>query len=288
MKYRFMKKYKGRYSISKMAAVLEVSRSGYYAWEQRKQSQHAEKDLELAELIRRIFEKHMGRYGSPRIWHELKGLGWRVSRKRVERIMREQGLQARRRRKWTKTTDTNHKLPISENILGRDFQAAFPGEKWVSDITYLGTDSGWLYLTVVIDLWDRKTIGWSIAEDLTAKQTCRALEMAVNNRPPRKDLIFHSDQGVQYCSDEFRKMLYRLCPTARQSMSRKGNCWDNACAESFFKTLKIELSDLKRRCSKKHTKTAVFEYIEVYYNRCRRHSALGYAIPIALVHNIAA
>ena len=154
--------------------------------------------------------------------------------------MREKKLVARRPVKWVKTTDTNHELPISDNILERNFEAAFPGEKWVCDITYLGTDSGWLYLTVVIDLWDRKTIGWSIAEALTAKQTCRALEMAANNRPPRQGLIFHSDRGVQYCSEAFRKMLYRLCPTARQSMSRKGNCWDNACAESFFKTLKID------------------------------------------------
>jgi len=288
MKYRFMKKYKSRYSITKMAKVLGVSRSGYYAWEKRKPSRYAGEELELADLIKRIFQKHWGRYGSPRIWHELQSLGWRISRKRVARLMRKLKLMARRPRNWTKTTDSNHDLPIAENILGRDFRAAFPGEKWVSDITYLPTDSGWLYLTVVIDLWDRKVIGWSIAENLTAKQTCLALVMAVNNRLPREGLIFHSDRGVQYCSEEFRNTLYLLCPTVRQSMSRKGNCWDNACAESFFKTLKIELDELKRRCSKNQTKTSVFEYIEVYYNRCRRHSALGYAIPIALTNNIAA
>ena len=283
-----MKKYKGQYAITKMAKVLGVSRSGYYAWEGRKKSRHAEKDQELAEIIKRIFKKHFGRYGSPRVWQELKGLGWKVSRKRVERIMREQGLRARQRRKWTKTTDSNHKLPVSDNILNQDFQAAFPGEKWVSDITYLPTDSSWLYLTTILDLWDRKVIGWSIAEDLTAKNVCHALEMAIKNRPPREGLIFHSDQGVQYCSEEFRRILYRLCPSVRQSMSRKGNCWDNACAESFFKTIKAECDELKRRCSKKQIRTAVFEYIEAYYNRCRRHSALGYAIPIALTPNIAA
>jgi len=283
-----MEEHKKLYRVMKMAKVLGVSRSGYYAWEKRKTSKHLEEDLFLAELIQEIFENHYGRYGSPRIWAELKDLGYKVSRKRVERLMREKKLVARIPVKWVKTTDTNHGLPIADNILDRDFHAAFPGEKWVSDITYLGTDSGWLYLTVVIDLWDRKTIGWSIAEDLTSKQTCRALEMAVSNRSPHKDLIFHSDRGVQYCSEEFRNTLYRLCPTARQSMSRKGNCWDNACAESFFKTLKVELSDLKRRCTKKQTKTAVFEYIEVYYNRRRRHSALGYAIPIALTNNFVA
>jgi len=271
-----------------MAKVLGVSRSGYYAWERRKPSSKAEKDQKLSDIIKNIFNKHRGRYGSPRIWAELKSLGWRLSRKRVERLMKKQKLIARKPVKWTKTTDSNHVLPVTANILGRNFHAAFPGEKWVSDITYLPTDSGWLYLAAVIDLWDRKVIGWSIAEDLTAKQTCQALEMAVLNRPPRNGLIFHSDRGVQYCSEEFRNTLYRLCPSARQSMSRKGNCWDNACAESFFKTLKIELDDLRRRCGKKQIKISVFEYIEVYYNRCRRHSALGYAIPIALTNNFAA
>jgi len=283
-----MKEYKERCAITKMAKVFGVSRSGYYAWEKRKVSCHTFEDNELSDMIKDIFEKHKNRYGSPRVWEELKRKGWQISRKRVERLMREQKLVSRRRQNWVKTTDTNHNLPIAENILDRDFHSAFPGEKWVSDITYLGTDSGWLYLTVVIDLWDRKLIGWSIAEDLTAKQTCLALEMAVANRLPLEGLIFHSDQGVQYCSEEFRNTLFRLCPTVRQSMSRKGNCWDNACAESFFKTLKVELYDLKRKCSKKQTKIAVFEYIEVYYNRQRRHSALGYAIPVALTNNFAA
>jgi transposase InsO family protein len=283
-----MKQHKEQHAIAKMAKVLGVSRSGYCAWESRKQSRHDVEDEIFAELIRHIFEDHFKRYGSPRIWQELKSQGLRISRKRVERLMREQKLWARKPKKWTKTTDTNHKLPVSANILGQEFSVALPGEKWVSDITYLLTDSGWLYLTVVIDLWDRKVIGWSIAENLTAKYVCMALAMAVLNRPPREGLIFHSDRGVQYCSDEFRQSLYRLIPTARQSMSRKGNCWDNACAESFFKTLKIELDDLKRRCSKKQVKISVFEYIEAYYNRRRRHSALGYAIPIALPHNVAA
>ena len=283
-----MKDHKNRYSVKKMATSLGVSRSGYYAWECRKPSRHAEEDRFLAELIKQIFEEHYGRYGSPRIWYEIKSMGRRISRKRVAKLMREQKLVARKPRTWAKTTDSNHNLPIAANIMGRDFNATYPGEKWVSDITYLYTSSGWLYLTVIIDLWDRKVIGWSIAESLEAKHVCIALAMAVTNRLPRHDLIFHSDRGVQYCSEEFRIFLYRLCPTVRQSMSRKGNCWDNACAESFFKTLKLELDDLKRRCSKNHIRTSVFEYIEVYYNRRRRHSALGYAIPIALTPNIAA
>ena len=283
-----MKQYKNHYSITKMAKVFGVSRSGYYAFEGRKKSQHEETDLKLSELIRKIFDNHFGRYGSPRVWVELKDLGWRVSRKRVERLMREMGLRARLRRKWVKTTDSQHKFEVAENILNRNFRSLYPGAKWVSDITYLRTDSSWLYMTVVIDLWDRKVIGWSISEDLTAEPVSRALVMAVGNRQPREGLIFHSDQGVQYCSEEFRSTLYHLCPTARQSMSRKGNCWDNACAESFFGTLKVELEELKRRSSKKQIKTAIFEYIEIYYNRCRRHSTLGYATPLALTNNIAA
>jgi transposase InsO family protein len=283
-----MKKLKERCAIAKTAKVLGVSRSGYYAWEKRKPSCREESDRMLAEFIEHIFNDHYGRYGSPRVWEELKGYGLRISRKRVERLMRKGGLRARQPKKWCKTTDSNHKLPVSDNVLGQEFHAAYPGEKWVSDITYLPTDNGWLYLTAVIDLWDRKVVGWSMSEDLSAKHVCRALAMAVGNRLPREGLIFHSDRGVQYCSEEFRNTLNRLCPTIRQSMSRKGNCWDNACAESFFKTLKTELADLKRRYSKKQTRTMVFEYIEIYYNRRRRHSALGYATPLALTNNSAA
>ena len=272
----------------KMAKVFGVSRSGYYAFDVRKMTVHEVVDLELTDLIREIYDTHHGRYGSPRIWVELKSLDWRISRKRVARLMREMGLKARRPRTWVKTTDSDHKLTVAENIINRNFRALYPGAKWVSDITYMRANSGWLYLTVIIDLWDRKVIGWSISEDLSAKSVCRALVMAVWNRQPREGIIFHSDQGVQYCSEEFRNTLFRLCPTAKQSMSRKGNCWDNACAESFFGTIKVELEELRMRCSKSQLKTAVFEYIETYYNRCRRHSSLGYAIPITLSNKIAA
>jgi transposase InsO family protein len=271
-----------------MAKVLGVSRSGFYAFEGRKLSRHEVEDQKLVELIKQIFKEHCSRYGSPRVWKELKAKGLRISRKRVERLMRKEKLMARRRRKYVKTTDSNHGLAVADNILNRNFHALNPGEKWVSDITYLRTIFGWLYLTVVIDLWDRKVIGWSMGKELAAEYVCRALEMAVKNRPPREGLIFHSDRGVQYCSEDFRTMLNRLCPSVRQSMSRKGNCWDNACAESFFKTLKAELDILKGNHNFKEVQTGVFEYIEIYYNRCRRHSALGYAIPIALAPNIAA
>ena len=283
-----MKEYKKRYSVTKMAKVLGVSRSGFYAFEERKPGRHEQEDNELAELITQIFKDHCSRYGSPRVWEELKSLGLRISRKRVERLMRKQKLWARRRRNYVKTTDSSHRLVVADNILNRNFHAINPGEKWVSDITYLRTIFGWLYLTVVIDLWDRKVIGWSMGKELMTEYVCRALEMAVKNRTPREGLIFHSDRGVQYCSEDFRAMLNRLCPSVRQSMSRKGNCWDNACAESFFKTLKVELNILEGNHNFKEVQTGVFEYIEVYYNRCRRHSTLGYVIPIALAPNNAA
>jgi transposase InsO family protein len=254
----------------------------------REPSRHEKEDQELLRLIIDIFETNKDRYGSPRIWRELvEDFNLRISRKRVERLMRKHGLQARRKRKWVNTTDSRHTLELSENLLNRDFRAALPGEKWVSDITYLATSNGWLYLTVILDLWDRKIIGWNIAEDMRTENVCKALKMAVKNRPPREGLIFHSDRGVQYCSDLFRATLQTLCPGVRQSMSRKGDCWDNACAESFFKTLKWELDILNGKFTKQEVRTGVFEYIEIYYNRRRRHSALGYAIPLALTAKVA-
>jgi len=272
----------------KMAKVLGVSRSGYYAWVDRGQSAHEKEDQELSDLIAKIFTEHHGRYGSPRIWIELKDRGLSVSRKRVERLMRERKLQARKRKKHIHTTDSNHIFKVAENILNREFDALYPGAKWVSDITYLRSNEGWLYLATILDLYDRKVIGWSMRDTMTSTLVCNALEMAVNNRSPREGFIFHSDRGIQYCSEEFRAALRKQCPTVRQSMSRKGNCWDNACAESFFKTLKVELDVMEGTHSVKEVRAAVFEYIETYYNRKRRHSALGYAIPIALAPNNAA
>lgn len=281
-----MRQHQDRHDVAKMAFLFGVSRSSYYEWKAGKLSCRAQEDLDLSDLIRRIFFDHKGRYGSPRVWEELKALGWCVSRKRVERLMREQLLYARKPRRILKT-GFSHGFEAANNLLDRDFRVSRPGEKWVSDITYIRSNNGWLYLTVILDLWDRKVIGWSISEEFRPSFVCRALEMAVGNRSPREGLIFHSDQGVQYCSYEFRSLLVRLCPSVRQSMSRKGNCWDNACAESFFKTLKTELGS-EGRCSSKKMKSLIAEYIENYYNRLRRHSAIGYAIPAALSNNDAA
>ena len=270
-----------------MANEFGVSRSGYYAWLNRVPGKHKLEEMRLIKIIKYIFDQNKMRYGSPRIWKDIVNLFcMQISRKRVEKIMKKYGLQAKHKKRWKNTTDSNHKLPVAENILNREFTANEPGEKWVSDITYLATSNGWLYLTVIIDLFDRKIIGWNIANDLRKENLCKAFQMAVHNRTPKERMIFHSDRGVQYCSQEFKNILKLHCPTIRQSMSRKGNCWDNAVAESFFKTLKWELDELNGKFSKQEVKTAVFEYMEIYYNRQRRHSSIGYAIPIALTSNV--
>jgi transposase InsO family protein len=225
--------------------------------------------------------KNHRRYGIPRIRQELRNVyGKRVSLKKVARLMRENGLNARMRRKFIRTTDSKHTFEVCPNILNREFYAQEGGMKWVSDITYLRTQRGWVYLTVILDLYDRKIIGWALSTDMeTADTTIAAVEMAVKNRIPKNGLIFHSDLGVQYCAQSFRGILRERCPLVRQSMSRKGNCWDNACAESFFKTLKRELETLNGRHSVADVRQSVFLYIEAYYNRIRTHLKLDYVAP---------
>jgi len=281
MAYRFMQEHKNRYTIKEMAGLLGVSCGAYYKWARNGTSQRRQQaDAELVRLIREIVEKHCRRYGSPRVRKELIKLGIRVSLKKVARLMRENGLNARRKRKYIRTTDSRHSFPVCENILNRDFHAEKPGKKWVSDITYLRTIEGWLYLTAVVDLCDRKVIGWSFSEGMEAEETTiPAFQMAVKNRTPSDDLLFHSDRGVQYCAEKFRVVLRKHCPSVRQSMSRKGNCWDNACMESFFKTLKWELDTLEGKHSKTEVRQSIFMYIETYYNRIRLHSTLDYVSP---------
>jgi transposase InsO family protein len=275
MAYQFIKANKDRYTVKEMTARLGVSRSAYYRWAHLGASQRRKtEDTELIRLIREIVTTHQRRYGSPRVRRQLRDTyGKRVSLKKVARLMRENGLNARRRRVFVRTTDSTHTLPVCENILSREFHAERSGQKWVSDITYLRTIEGWVYLTVVIDLYDRKVIGWALSSGIqTSETSIAALEMALKNRRPQEGLLFHSDRGVQYCAQSFRDVLYRLYPTVRQRMSRKGNCWDNACAESFFKTLKRELEILDGRHSEAEVRQSVFFYIEAYYNRIRRHS----------------
>ena len=276
-----MKNHKNQYTIKRMAELFGVSRSAYYKWVKNGVStRRQEADAELLNIIRAIVKEHEKRYGSPRVHKELQRLGIHVSLKKVALLMRKHGLNARRKKKYVRTTDSKHNLPVCENILDRDFHAEKQGQKWVSDITYLRTTVGWLYLTVIIDLFDRKVIGWSFSRNMeTANTTIATLKMAVKNRVPEKDLIFHSDRGVQYCAQSFRSLLREMCLTVRQSMSRKGNCWDNACAESFFKTLKTELETLEGKHSEGEVRQSVFMYIESYYNRIRMHSVLDYVAP---------
>ncbi len=282
MAYQFMKANQNEYAVKEMAKLFGVSRSAYYRWARNGASQRRKADdAELVRLILEIVANHHRRYGSPRVRRELRDTyGKRVSLKKVARLMRENGLNARRSRKHIPTTDSNHALAVFENVLSREFYAESGGVKWVSDITYLRTINGWVYLTIVLDLFDRKIIGWALSLGMETSETViAAFEMAVKNRSPQGGLIFHSDRGVQYCAQSFQDVLRERSPTVRQSMSRKGNCWDNACAESFFKTLKRELETLDGKHSEAEVRQSVFFYIEAYYNRIRMHSALDYVAP---------
>jgi len=282
MAYRFIQENIGLYGVREMTGFFGVSRGAYYKWlKEGCPSRDKNPDTELINLIREIVINHRRRYGILRVRKELWiKHGINISRKKAAKLMRENGLNARRWKKYIPTTDSKHSFPVCENILNREFCAERPGQKWVSDITYLRTLNGWIYFTVVIDLFDRKVIGWALGANLDAANTSiPAFEMAVKNRVPQNDLLFHSDRGVQYCAAAFRVVMRNYCPGVRQSMSRKGNCWDNACAESFFKTLKTEEEKLNGKYSAKDVRQAVFFYVEGYYNRERIHSALDYLAP---------
>ncbi len=273
-----MKENQSKYAVEKMCDVFQVSRSGYYDWQKRVPSnRHLETNLLKAE-IRTIYKASKNRYGSPKIREELTSRGWTVSRPRVARMMRSEGLMSiiSKRYRCT-TTDSNHSLPIADNLLNRDFSANRPGQKWVSDITYVPTKQGWVYLTIILDLFDRKVVGWALSTTMTTMDTVvAAWRMAVRNRSA-DGVIFHSDRGVQYASCEFREELQKH--KVIQSMSRKGNCWDNAVAENFFKILKSEMIYHQQYQSIWHAKNDIFEFVEIWYNRQRIHSYLGYKTP---------
>lgn len=262
-----------------MCRVLLVSRSGYYHWLSREESPRAIAYEAHTKEIRSIYETSKKRYGSYKIHSELASRGISTSRNRVARIMQKESIKSIVNRKHrVQTTDSNHSNRISENLLDRNFNPALPSKAWVSDITYIQTEQGWLYLTTVIDLYDRKVIGWSLSDNMTTDHTVtRALRMALINREPTAGMIFHSDQGVQYTALKFRKLLDTNL--IKQSMSRKGNCWDNAVAESFFKILKSELTNLRYYYSHFQAKIDIVEFIEIWYNKKRIHSALGYLTP---------
>ncbi len=262
-----------------MCKVLKVSRSGYYFWLTKKPSKRAIENRALSDQIRKIHKQSRQTYGSPRITAELNSGKIQASRPRVARIMKKEGIRSKTVKKFRVTTDSKHQYRVVENKLNRQFKVDELGKVWVSDITYIRTGQGWLYLTIILDLADRKVIGWSLSNTLKAYDTViPAWRMAVINRPFTGRLIFHSDRGVQYCCHEFSGLLgsYQL---VSRSMSRKGDCWDNAVAESFFKTLKTELIYHCKYQTRQKAKLAVFEYIETWYNKKRRHSALGYLSP---------
>lgn len=264
-----------------MCKVLNESVSSFYYWLKQPVGKRHREHNELSNHIREVYNENKGCYGSPRVTVELQGKGFHVSRPRVARLMRKIGLKSIIRKKYrVKTTDSNHTYYVSENHLNRDFEAKCMGEKWVSDLTYIRTGEGWIYLTIVLDLANRKVVGWALSETMKAEDTSvAAFKMALKCYPVDKPLLFHSDRGVQYACSEFRKQLIGLPIT--QSMSRKGDCWDNAPAESFFKTLKTEMVYHQEFENKHEAKLAIFEFIEVWYNRKRRHSSLGYLSPMA-------
>jgi len=263
------------FPVEKMCKVFKVGRSAYYAWFNGKSSKREENNNALIKEIRIVYNNSKGTYGSPRIAQELNCKGISTSKKRVAKLMRKEGIQSKIRKKYKVTTDSSHQYPVVENKLSRNFQVQEIATAWVSDITYIHTNQGWLYLTIILDLGDRKVIGWALSDRLKASHTViPAWKMAVKNRPINSPLLFHSDRGVQYACDEFLFYL-KANKKVTQSMSRKANCWDNAVAESFFKTLKVECVYHNKFTTREQAELTVFEYIETWYNRNRRHSALN-------------
>lgn len=279
MRFAFIEKHRDAHSVEKMAEMMEVSRGGYYKWHNRQLCGRKRSDEELIEQIREIQEslRYPYSYGSPRIIEELKQRGVHVGHNRVASLMSKNGLGFRAKKRFRTTTNSKHSLPVAENLLNRDFSASEMNQVWASDISYIATAQGWLFLCVIIDLYSRKVVGWSMSTRMKTDLVVRALIMACMHRRPAAGLIFHSDRGSQYCSAMFRHHVgaYQML----QSMSRKGDPWDNAPLESFFKTLKSELCGDRAFENRERARTAIFEFIEVWYNRERLHSSIGYFTP---------
>ena len=281
MRYQFIADHREQFPVTLMCRVLGVSCSGYYDWCGRPPSRRTVEDLALTTAIQAEFEKSRGTYGSPRILADLRELGHTYGENRVARLMRAAGLKARAARRFKVTTDSNHDLPIAANLLNREFEVEAPNTVWAGDITYVWTAQGWLYLAVVLDLYSRQVVGWSLSHSLQAEIVVNALQMGLKCRAGEdlRGMMFHSDRGSQYASDEFREVAKGNGLTL--SMSRRGNCWDNAPSESFFSTLKTELIHRQAYLTTEQARLAIFEYIEVFYNRRRRHSKLGNISPVA-------
>jgi putative transposase len=280
-KYAFMIEVRGEFTVTAMCRTLEVSPSAFHAWRHRRDQgrNHGAGHPAMDALVSAAFHAEKGRSGSPRLTLDLAGAGHRHDRKTVGKCMNRLGLRAKGARKFKVTTDSGHGKPTAPNLLNREFYAAAPNLKWVGDITYLHTDEGWLYLATVMDLYSRKVVGWAMSDRMKAELACDALTMALWRRGFPKGVLVHTDRGSQYCSDKYQDLLVKhklVC-----SMSGTGNCYDNACAESFFHTLKVELIHGERFNKRSDMRAAVFEYIELDYNRRRRHSAIGMVSPEA-------
>ncbi len=278
MKFAFIRAHQADFPVGLLCAILKVSRSGFYAWKQRPPSSQAQRREQLVEQIRAVHKENRSVYGSPRIHHELKSQGVACCQNTVAKLMRQAEIRSKARRPFVvKTTDSRHHHPVAENTLAREFYPGKPDTVWASDITYIPTAQGWTYLAVVIDLCTRMVVGWATATHLRAELACDALRMAWTQRRPKGELLHHSDRGVQYASDAYQTLLAKH--GIEVSMSRRGNCYDNAVAESFFSTLKRELTHHERYVDRAEVHRSLFDYIEIFYNRQRRHSTLGYRTP---------
>jgi putative transposase len=281
MRFGFIEDRRADYPVTIMCNVLNVSRAGYYAWRSRPESARSAENRELLEDIQQVHCDNRGRYGSPRVHVELKARGRGVSRGRVERLMRYHGIRAiMARPRRVRTTDSRHDHPIAPNLINRNFVADAPNRIWLADITYIETDQGWLYLAAVMDLYSRRIVGWAMQDHMRTELPLAALRMAISAQRPSAGLIHHSDRGVQYASADYRGGV--KVAGFRASMSRKADCYDNAPMESFFHTLKTELVHHQHYATRQQAKRDIFAYIEGYYNRTRRHSAIGYISPIEM------
>lgn len=278
MSYPFIAEHRHAYAITTMCRVLEVSVSGYYAWCKRPPSEHSREDAHLAEHVKTAFQANRGVYGSPRVHAELQAQGINCARKRVARLMREQGLAARKPRHRTITTHSDPSAQVAPNLLQRDFHADEPDTKWVADTTYIWTAEGWLYLAVVLDLFSRMVVGWSMAAIQDANLVVRALQMALTRRRPQAGLLHHSDRGSTYTSQSYQALLEQEGMVV--SMSRTADCYDNAAMESFFHSFKGECIEAESFQTRAQARSSTFEYIECFYNRSRRHSTLHYMSPL--------
>lgn len=284
MRYAWIDTQRQHYTLPEMCSVLDVSISGYRAWKRGGTPDRKRlTDVQLLALIRAIHDELKGAYGSPRMVRELRARGLSAGKERVERLMRENGIRARHKRRFQVTTDSKHSLPVAENLLERQFTPAAPNQVWAADITYLWTDEGWLYLAIVLDLFNREVVGWSLKPRMTTDIVMDALTMAWFRKKPMPGIVHHSDRGSQYASHAFQDKLASYGMTC--SMSRKGNCWDNAPAESWFNSFKNERVHGGRFATHEDMTATAFEYIEVFYNRQRQHSTLGYQSPVRFLQD---